>query len=147
MRAPLTPKQRRLLDVLQAYIQQHGHAPSFEEIRDAIGVASVSSAHEHVQNLVQKGYIRREHNLSRSIQIIPEDPLIEGTVTAEDVRCARALLALVDEESSVEPALRAEAVRVARQLLGSVAVQDRGVLALIGAGRARLSRRAGDSES
>lgn len=141
MRAPLTPKQRRLLDFLQAYTQQHGHAPSFEEIREAIGVASVSSAHEHVQNLVQKGYIRREHNLSRSIQIIPEDPLIDGTVTAEDVRCARALLALVDEESSVEPALREEAVRVARELLGPVISMQKSPMALIRTARERLNRR------
>ncbi len=143
MRAALTPRQRHLLDFVQAYTEQHGHAPSFEEIRDAIGVASISSVHGHVENLVRKGYLWREHNRLRSIQIIPEDPLIDGTVTAGDVRCARALLELVgDEAAAVEPLLREEAVRVARELLGPVALQNRGALALIGAGRERLSRRA-----
>lgn len=50
-----------------------------------IGVALISSVHEHVQNLVEKGYVRREHNRPRSLQIIAEDPLIDGLVTAGDV--------------------------------------------------------------
>ena len=56
------------------------------------------------------------------------------------MRCARALLELVEEEA-VELAMRDKAIRVARDLLGPVEVQERGALALIGRGRERLRRR------
>ena len=70
---PLTKKQKEILDLIEGYIQEHGYAPSFEEIADAFGYSSLATVHEHLSNLERKGYIRKAYNESRSIEITPRD--------------------------------------------------------------------------
>jgi repressor LexA len=67
---PLTRRQKELLDHLERYIAIHGYAPSFEEIADAFGYASLATVHEHLSNLERKGYIRKAYNESRSIELV-----------------------------------------------------------------------------
>lgn len=69
---PLTKRQREILDYLGAYIQEKQYAPSFEEIAQHFSFSSLATVHEHLTNLEQKGFIRRSHNESRSIEIVPE---------------------------------------------------------------------------
>lgn len=68
---PLTRRQKQILDYLQNYIQDHGFAPSFEEIAEHFSFASLATVHEHLTNLQRKGYIRRGYNESRSIELVP----------------------------------------------------------------------------
>ena len=68
---PLTRRQREILDYLTAYITDHGYAPSFEEIARQFAFASLATVHEHLTNLERKGSIRRNHNESRAIEIVP----------------------------------------------------------------------------
>jgi repressor LexA len=68
---PLTRRQREILDYLSSYIAEHGYAPSFEEIAARFGFQSLATVHEHLTNLERKGYIRRTHNESRAIEIVP----------------------------------------------------------------------------
>ena len=68
---PLTRRQREILDYLTGYITDHGYAPSFEEIARQFAFASLATVHEHLTNLERKGYIRRNHNESRAIEIVP----------------------------------------------------------------------------
>lgn len=69
---PLTRRQREILDFLGAYIEEKQYAPSFEEIAQHFSFSSLATVHEHLTNLEQKGFIRRSHNESRSIEIVPE---------------------------------------------------------------------------
>ena len=69
---PLTRRQREILDFLGAYIEEKQYAPSFEEIAHHFSFSSLATVHEHLTNLEQKGFIRRSHNESRSIEIVPE---------------------------------------------------------------------------
>jgi repressor LexA len=64
---PLTARQRGVLNFIAAYTAGAGCAPSLEEIRDHLGVSSVSTVHEHVANLIDKGYLERRWNQARSI--------------------------------------------------------------------------------
>ena len=68
---PLTRRQKQILDYLQSYIVEHGYAPSFEEIAERFAFRSLATVHEHLTNLERKGYIRRSHNESRSIELVP----------------------------------------------------------------------------
>ena len=68
---PLTRRQREILDYLSGYIGDKGYAPSFEEIARQFTFASLATVHEHLTNLERKGYIRRNHNESRAIEIVP----------------------------------------------------------------------------
>lgn len=66
----LTRRQKGILDYITGYIEDHGYAPSFEEIAAAFDYASLATVHEHVSNLERKGYIRKAYNQSRSIEIV-----------------------------------------------------------------------------
>ncbi len=66
----LTKRQREILDFLAAHVAEHGYAPSFEEIAEAMGYASLATVHEHLSNLEKKGVIRRAFNESRGIEVL-----------------------------------------------------------------------------
>src|SRR6187431_3495960 len=68
---PLTKRQREILDHLQEFIQQHGYAPSLEEIGRRFSLSSLATVHKHLTNLEEKGFIRRSWNRSRSVELVP----------------------------------------------------------------------------
>jgi len=70
---PLTKRQREILSFLTGYSEEHGYAPSFEEIASKFNYNSLATVHEHLTNLERKGYIKRSYNESRAIEILPSD--------------------------------------------------------------------------
>jgi repressor LexA len=68
---PLTRRQREIFDFVSQHIEGKGYAPSFEEIAGQFGFQSLATVHEHLTNLERKGFIRRAHNESRAIEIVP----------------------------------------------------------------------------
>ena len=68
---PLTKRQREILDYLDEFIQQHGYAPSLEEIGRRFSLSSLATVHKHLTNLQDKGFIRRAWNRSRSVELVP----------------------------------------------------------------------------
>ncbi len=71
MGLPLTKRQREILDYLNDFIQQHGYAPSLEEIGRRFGLSSLATVHKHLTNLQDKGFIKRSWNRSRSVELMP----------------------------------------------------------------------------
>ena len=71
MALPLTKRQREILDYLNEFIQQHGYAPSLEEIGRRFSLSSLATVHKHLTNLQEKGFIRRAWNRSRSVELVP----------------------------------------------------------------------------
>ena len=69
----LTKRQREILTYLTDYSGENGYAPSFEEIANRFGYSSLATVHEHLSNLERKGYIKREYNESRAIEVLPSD--------------------------------------------------------------------------
>jgi repressor LexA len=59
------------LDYLGEFIEQHGYAPSLEEIGRRFGLSSLATVHKHLSNLQDKGFIRRAWNRSRSVELVP----------------------------------------------------------------------------
>ena len=78
----LTLKQRELLTYLSDHMQQHDVPPSFDEMRDALGLASKSGVHRLVSGLEERGYIRRLANRARAIEVLkPVTAAASGVVT------------------------------------------------------------------
>jgi repressor LexA len=67
----ITRRQHELYDFLSRYISEHGHSPSYEEIREGMGLNSLATVHKHVTNLEKKGLLTRDYNRSRSIDLLP----------------------------------------------------------------------------
>lgn len=66
----LTRKQSELLSFLTSHLREHDVPPSFDEMRDALGLASKSGVHRLVSGLEERGYIRRLANRARAIEIV-----------------------------------------------------------------------------
>ncbi len=65
----LTPTQNRVLETLAAFLQENGYPPSTRELGDILGVKA-PSVHEQLVRLEEKGYIRRDRQKARSIEIL-----------------------------------------------------------------------------
>jgi repressor LexA len=74
----LTKRQFRVLAFLDSFVRRNGYCPSYDEVRKALGLASLATVHKHMNTLQQKGYIRRDPNRSRSIEVIDRSPMIEA---------------------------------------------------------------------
>jgi len=66
----LTKKQKQIYDFINRYTEQYGYAPSLIEIGKEFGVATVSTIHKHISNLVEKGLVRRAKGVARSIELV-----------------------------------------------------------------------------
>lgn len=77
---PLTPRQKEILDFLSRYLEDHGYAPSLEEIRVHFGMASLNAVHKHLRRLQEKGFIDRLARRSRSIRLIEPESFSRLTV-------------------------------------------------------------------
>jgi repressor LexA len=68
--AGLTPRQRKVLEVIRDWVERFGYPPSVREIGDAVGLTSTSSVHHQLRTLERKGYLRRDPNRPRAIEVI-----------------------------------------------------------------------------
>lgn len=83
--ASLSDKQREILAFLNETITRVGYPPSMREISDAVGLTSVSSVSHQLTQLELRGFIRRDPNLNRAIEILVElDPNPDAVRVSED---------------------------------------------------------------
>lgn len=68
----LTKKQRSLLELIQRRIESTGVAPSFDEMKDEMGLKSKSGVHRMVIALKEKGFIARLENRARALEVLPK---------------------------------------------------------------------------
>jgi len=83
MNLPLTKRQRDMLLVLYEYIKNSGYPPTFEEMRERLGVTSNQSVLDLLHKLEEKRLIARTESSARGIAILPlgydalkEEPLV-----------------------------------------------------------------------
>jgi repressor LexA len=68
----LTKRQREIYEYLKDHIRSRGYAPSIAEIGKQFDLRSPATVHKHLSHLKEKGLIRKQQNLSRSIEVVPE---------------------------------------------------------------------------
>ncbi|HEY0637902.1 MAG TPA: transcriptional repressor LexA [Pseudonocardiaceae bacterium] len=69
----LTPRQRRVLEVIREWVERRGYPPSVREIGEAVGLTSTSSVAHQLRALERKGYLRRDPNRPRAVGVLPPD--------------------------------------------------------------------------
>lgn len=107
----LTRRQRQVYDFIRGFIAEYGYSPSLEEIGAHFGLASVATVHKHVQHLVEKGFLRKSWNRSRSVE-----PAADETATA----VCLPLLGSVAAGAPIEAVEVNETIEVPRQLVGRI---------------------------
>lgn len=80
----LTKKQLALLNFLEDFTEENGYSPSYREIVSGLGLSSVSAVAEHINNLVEKGVLKKVPGAARSLEIL--DYKHEETVELFKVR-------------------------------------------------------------
>ncbi|WP_109356842.1 transcriptional repressor LexA [Sphingorhabdus sp. EL138] len=70
----LTPKQHELLCFIHNSLEESGVSPSFEEMKDALGLKSKSGVHRLISALEERGFLRRLPNRARALEVtkLPE---------------------------------------------------------------------------
>lgn len=78
----LTPRQRRVLEVIRDWVDRMGYPPSVREIGEAVGLTSTSSVAHQLRALERKGYLRRDPNRPRAVGVLPPDADVEPQESA-----------------------------------------------------------------
>src|SRR5438876_11785951 len=67
----ITRRQRQIYDFISEFVQTHRYSPSYEEIKQGMGLNSLATVHKRSSNLEKKGLLTRDYNRSRSIDLLP----------------------------------------------------------------------------
>ena len=78
----LSGRQQAILDFIKSEVREKGYPPSVREIGEAVGLASSSTVHGHLERLEKKGMIRRDPTKPRAIELlgVTDDTLFSFSV-------------------------------------------------------------------
>jgi repressor LexA len=81
----LTPRQQRVLAHIKDSIEHRGYPPSMREIGGAVGLTSTSSVAHQLRVLEQKGYLKRDPNRPRALEVfLPEVMAARRSMSSAD---------------------------------------------------------------
>src|SRR3990167_871343 len=72
MPAVIYKRERDLLEFISQYMQKKGFAPTLAEICDGLGLRSPATVHEHIQNLIDKGVLKKTEGVRRGLEIVDQ---------------------------------------------------------------------------
>jgi SOS regulatory protein LexA len=75
--ATLTKRQKQIYDYIKDYIKKEKVSPTFEEIKKHFRLSAISTIHQHVDALVDKGFLLKNKKLTRGVEIKEKDELIK----------------------------------------------------------------------
>ena len=122
----LTERQRTILEVIRASVTNRGYPPSIREIGDAVGLTSTSSVAHQLRTLERKGYLRRDPNRPRAVDVRGANdgvtPIVTTDVTGSDALPEPTFVPVLGRIAAGGPILAEEAVEdvfpLPRELVG-----------------------------
>lgn len=73
----LTSKQEEVLKYIKEFIAEHKYPPSIREIGASIGLKSPATVYVHLNNLEDKGYIKKESTKNRAIELLVDNEYLD----------------------------------------------------------------------
>lgn len=67
----LTKRQKEILDYIESFLASHDYSPSYREIAEFFHLSSIATISDHLDNLREKGYLTKDYNEARSLQLTP----------------------------------------------------------------------------
>ncbi len=116
----LTPRQRKVLEVIREAVDRRGYPPSVREIGESVGLTSTSSVAHQLKTLEAKGFLRRDPNRPRAVEVLlPSIDTESGPLTTHPLP---AFVPVVGRIAAGGPVLAEEAVEevfpLPRELVG-----------------------------
>jgi repressor LexA len=71
--AYLTERQQEILGFIEEFTRTRGIAPTHREICERFGFTSYGTVHKHLKLLAEKGFLRRDWNQKRGMELLPRD--------------------------------------------------------------------------
>lgn len=81
----LTKRQAEILNFIKEYVVTYGYPPTVREIGKALGVSSPATIHVHLENLEEKGFIKKEETKNRAIELLVENEYANKKDSVVDV--------------------------------------------------------------
>src|SRR4051812_29993651 len=146
----LTQRQRRVLEVIRDSIERRGYPPSVREIGEAVGLSSASSVAHQLSVLQRKGWLRRDPNRPRALDVrLPGEMAGAAEPAAETALAGAGAASGVDEATAPRATYVPLVGRIAAggPVLAEQAVEDVFPLPreLVGEGTLFMLKVAGDS--
>lgn len=76
-RTPLTQKQKEVLDFINSFTKKKGYGPSLKEVQTAMNFTSHSTAQFHVNQLVEKGFLKKSSGVARGVEPLKREGTVE----------------------------------------------------------------------
>lgn len=128
----LTSRQRLVLETIRVLVERRGYPPSMREIGEAVGLTSPSSVSHQLETLERKGFLRRDPNRPRAIELTmpgesrsqraPLEPVSDSVTGVGDERPTPSYVPLVGRIAAGGPILAEQAIEevfpLPRQLVG-----------------------------
>lgn len=113
----LTPTKKKVLDFIGSYSKKNGLSPSLQEIRKGLKLKSVSTIHQHVNELEESGYLKKENGRHRSIEILKNEamvriPLLGIIAAGEPIEAIREKEMIAVPKSKIPSSSEVYALRV-----------------------------------
>ena len=113
----LTERQRTILEVIRSSVSTRGYPPSIREIGDAVGLTSTSSVAHQLRTLERKGYLKRDPNRPRAVDVrgfdepaMPMAPIVTTEVAGSDALPEPTFVPVLGRIAAGGPILAEEAV-------------------------------------
>lgn len=121
--ADLSARQRAILEFIRQWVQGHGYPPSVREIGEAVGLVSPSSVAYQLKELERKGYLRRDPNRPRAVDVrLPAEQIEQDEEELRRLRPAPAYVPMVGRIAAGGPILAEQTVEdvfpLPRELVG-----------------------------
>ena len=130
----ITAPQRRTLQEIRLYTSRRGFPPTIKELADILGI-SHASAHGQVNQLVRKGYLKREPKKARGIAIVrePEDdvpdlvavPIVGQVAAGQPILAEENIIGEVLVESRIAGSGRCFALEVKGDSMVKAGIRER----------------------
>ena len=125
--ANITKKQKQVFDFINGYISENGISPTIEEIRRELKLKAVSTIHEHINTLKEKGYLSKTDNSARSIspsrqfRSVIEIPIVGRIAAGQPIE---AIESKEDAISLVNPNIKSSQGHYALRVVGESMIDE-----------------------
>jgi len=81
----LTRRQTDILNYIKKFMVSNGYSPTVREIGDGLNLSSPATIHSHIVNLESKGYIKKEGNKNRTLELLVDNEYKEQNEFVREV--------------------------------------------------------------
>lgn len=100
----LTKRQKEILDYVSEYIQKNGYSPYYEEIGEKFGLSALSTVHEHITELVDKGYLEKDERKERGLYLPKKRKQYLEIPLVGQIACGQPIEAIEEKEEVIKVA-------------------------------------------